>query len=54
MDACEVPKEIIKKVVDESIQKYNLSNDLVEQINLIFENIKEKEIGEFDIEKEII
>ena len=54
MDACEVPKEIIKKVVDESIQKYNLSNDLVEQINLIFENIKEKEIGKFDIEKEII
>ncbi len=54
MDACEVPKEIIKKVVDESIQKYNLSNDLIEQINLIFENIKEKEIGEFDIEKEII
>ena len=54
MDECEVPKEIIKKTIEESIKKYDLSEELCKEINLLLENIQEKEIKEFDIDNEII
>ena len=54
MDECEVPKDIIKKITEESIKKYDLSNELCQEINLLIDNIQEKEIKEFDIDNEII
>ena len=54
MNECEVNKNLIKTVIDKAIEKYNLSKDLSNQILLVYDNISEKDITEFDPEKEII
>ena len=54
MNECEISKDIIKELITYSFQKYNLSKELCEQINLVYDNITEKEIKEFNIDKEII
>ena len=54
MNECEISKDIIKELITYSFQKYNLSKELCEQINLVYDNITDKEIKEFIIDKEII
>ena len=54
MNECEISKDIIKELITYSFQKYNLSKELCEQINLVYDNITDKEIKEFNIDKEII
>ena len=54
MNECQISKDIIKELITYSFQKYNLSKELCEQINLVYDNITEKEIKEFNIDKEII
>ena len=54
MNECEVSKNVIKTVIDKAIEKYNISKDLSKQIFLAYNNVSEKEITEFDPEKEII
>ena len=54
MNECQISKDIIKELITYSFQKYNLSKELCEQINLVYDNITDKEIKEFNIDKEII
>lgn len=54
MNECEVSKNVIKTMIDKAIEKYNLSKDLSEQILLVYDNLPDKRITEFDPEKEII